>query len=221
MSPEAIVLALASAVRPSSSLAAVYALLSADRPRSLLAAFIAGGLLVSAALGVLVVVELHGVDLPGGESRFTDVVDVVAGVAALGFATGVHFGGMDRIPRRRPREEPSWLSRTLRDPSPAVAAAVGVATHVPGLFYLVALNAIAASRPGFAHALVQVLVYNAIWFSVPIAALAFARRRPADAHDLIERLNDAMRRHQQTILAAVFAAAGAFLVIKGLVGLLG
>jgi hypothetical protein len=221
MSLEAVILALASAVRPSTSLAAVYALLSTARPRVLLAAYVACGFAVSVGFGLLVVAVLHGVRLPGGQSRFTDIVDVVAGVAALGFAGGVLFGGMERVRRRRTREEPSWVTRTLRDPSPKVAAAAGVATHVPGLFYLVALNAIAAGRPGFGEALVEVLVYNAIWFSVPIAAFVFARRRPADAHDLIERLNGWMRSHDQAILIAVFAAVGAFLVVKGVAGLAG
>jgi Sap, sulfolipid-1-addressing protein len=220
MSPEAVILALASAVRPSTSLAAVYALLSTARPRVLLAAFIAAGGVASTGIGVLVVAGLHGVNLPGGESRFTDIVDIVAGVAALGFANGVRFGGMDRVRRRRPRDEPSWMLRALRQPSIAVAAAVGVATHVPGLFYLVALNAIAASEPGFVEAVAEVAIYNAIWFSVPIVALVFAGRRQQDAHDLIERLNGWMRRHEQPILVTVFALVGLFLVVKGVTGLL-
>jgi hypothetical protein len=221
MSAEAVVLAVASAMRPSTSLAALYTLLSKPRPRPLLAAFVAAGLLVSTAIGVLVVAGLHGVDLPGGESRFTDIVDIVAGIAALGFANGVRVGGIDRVRRRRSRDEPSWVVRTLRDPSPAVAAAVGVATHVPGLLYLVALNAIAADRPGVAEAVVDVLVYNAIWFSIPIAALVFARRRPTGTRAVVERVNAAMRRHELAILVAVFAAVGLFLTAKGVTGLVG
>jgi hypothetical protein len=219
MNLEAVILAVASAVRPSTSLAAVYALLSTARPRALLAAFIAGGLAFSVGVGVLVVVVLHGVDLPGGESRFGDIVDVVAGVAALGFANGVRVGGLDRIRNRRVRDEPSRLIRMLREPSLRVAAVAGAATHVPGLFYLVALNAIAASRPELGQATIEVLLYNAIWFSVPIAAFVFVRRRAADAQDLIERLNGWMRRHDATILALVFAAVGAYLTVKGVVGL--
>jgi hypothetical protein len=221
MSPEAVILALASAGRPSTSLAAVYALLATARPRPLLAVFVASGFAVSAAIGVLVVAVLHGVDLPGGESRFTDIVDVVAGVAALGFANGVRYGRVERIRRGRRDGEPSRVTRMLRDPSLGVAGAAGVATHVPGLFYLVALNAIAASGPAFRNAVVEVLIYNAIWFSVPIAALVFAKRRPADAHDLIERVNGWVTRHDQMILTVVFAAVGAFLVVKGLAGLIG
>jgi Sap, sulfolipid-1-addressing protein len=216
---QAVILAVASAVRPSTSLAAVYALLVSPRSRPLLAAFIAGGFAASTAVGVLIVAVLHGVELPGGESRFVDVVDVVAGVAALGFASGVRVGGMDRVRRQRPRERPSSIDRMLRDPSLGVAAAAGVATHIPGLFYLVALNAIAASQPGIGEAIVDVLVYNAIWFSVPIAALLVARQRPGAARELIERVDGWIRRHQDGLLALVFAAVGVYLTAKGVSGL--
>ena len=61
MSVEAVVLAIASALRPSTSTAAVYALLSSERPRPPLAAFMLGGLALSCTFGVVVVSALHGV----------------------------------------------------------------------------------------------------------------------------------------------------------------
>lgn len=213
------ILALASAIRPSTSLAAVYALLSTSRPRQLLAPFIVFGFAVSAGIGILVVSVLHGVDLPGGRSDFTAVVDIAAGVAALGFAAGVWSGRVSRPGRQREPSEPSWPVRMLRRPSLKVAAAAGVVTHVPGLFYLVALNAIAADEPALGQAVGEVLIYNGIWFSVPIAAFVFARRRPLEAHDLMSRVNDWGRRHQQVVAVAVFAAVGVFLIVNGVTGL--
>ncbi len=221
MTIEALILALASAVRPSTSMAALYALLSTAAPRRLLAAFIVGGFSVSLAIGVLVVAVLHGVSLPGGRSDFADVVNIVAGVAALGFASGVRAGGVERIQRRDRADASSRIERVLRDPSAAVAAGVGVVTHVPGLLYLVALNAIAADRPGFAEAVVDVAIYNAIWFSLPITALVFLRRSATGLLDLVDRLNAFMRRHQTAIVASVFAAVGVFLIVKGIAGLTG
>jgi hypothetical protein len=219
VSVEAVVLALASAIRPSTSLAAVYALLSTSRPRQLLAPFIAAGFAVSAGIGVLVVSVLHGVDLPGGRSDFTAFVDIAAGVAALGFAAGVLSGRVSRPRRRSEPSEPPWPVRMLRRPSLKVAAGAGVMTHVPGLFYLVALNAIAAQQPALGEAVVEVLIYNGIWFSVPIAAFVFARRRPLEAHDLMSRANDWGRRHQQMVAVVLFAAVGVFLIVTGLTDL--
>jgi hypothetical protein len=219
VSVEAVVLALASAIRPSTSLAAVYALLSTSRPRQLLAPFIAAGFAVSAGIGVLVVSVLHGVDLPGGRSDFTAFVDIAAGVAALGFAAGVLSGRVSRPRRRSEPSEPPWPVRMLRRPSLKVAAGAGVMTHVPGLFYLVALNAIAAQQPALGEAVVEVLIYNGIWFSVPIAAFVFARRRPLEAHDLMSRANGWGRRHQQMVAVVLFAAVGVFLIVTGLTDL--
>ena len=90
--PEVLVLAAASAMRPSTSTAAIYALLSSDRPRPVLAAFTLSGLLFSCAIGVIVVSALHGVSLPGGESTRTAIVDLAAGAAMLGFASGTWSG---------------------------------------------------------------------------------------------------------------------------------
>jgi hypothetical protein len=219
MNVEALILAAASAVRPSTSLAAVYALLSSPSPRAPLAAFVAAGLTFSVAVGILVVTVLHGVDLPGGPSDRTAVVDILAGTAMLGFAVGVGSGRMRRPGERRTPGGERRIVTMLHRPSPRVAAVAGVATHVPGLFYLVALNAIAAQQPALGEAVVEVLIYNGIWFSVPIAAFVFARRRPLEAHDLMSRANGWGRRHQQMVAVVLFAAVGVFLIVTGLTDL--
>ena len=102
MTIEAIILALASAVRPSTSLAAVYALLSTRRPRPLLIAFVLAGLAFSIAIGIVVVSVFHGVHVPRRDSSLVDIVDLLAGVAALGFAVGAHSGMTDPRPASGP-----------------------------------------------------------------------------------------------------------------------
>jgi Sap, sulfolipid-1-addressing protein len=221
MSVEAIILALAAAVRPSTSMAALGALLSRPRPGPPLAAFVIGGFAVSTAVGVIVVAGLHGVSLPGGRSDFAAIVDVVAGVACLGFAVGVRAGGIDRVRRNRERERdrPAWTTHLLEAPSLRLAAVAGVATHVPGVLYLVALNAIAAQQPGIGAAVFDVLLYNAIWFSVPVAALVTVWRRPDRARAAVDAMGRFVRRHDQALLVGVFAAVGVYLVVQGVVGL--
>ena len=83
-----------------------------------------------------------------------------------------------------------------------------------------ALTAIAESGPGLAAASAEVLVYNVIWFSVPIAALVLAWRRPERARALMGRANERARQHQQGLMVALFAAVGTFLTLKGAIGLL-
>ena len=196
MNIEAIVLALASAVRPSTSLAAVYALLSTPRPRPLLVAFVVAGLAFSVAIGMLVVSVFHGVHVPRRNSSLTDVVDLLAGVAALGFAVGAHASRTRRAGRERPARNGSRIVQRLHDPTVRVAGTAGALTHVPGLFYLVALTAIAESGPDLGAAFTEVVAYNAIWFSVPIAAAVLAWRRPEKARALMGAANDWARRHR-------------------------
>jgi hypothetical protein len=107
----------------------------------------------------------------------------------------------------------------LRQPTLTAAAAAGAATHLPGLFYLVALNAIAAGSPPLGEALVDVLAYNAIWFSVPLAAFVVAGRHAARAHEKIAQVNAWARARERLIVVALFGSVGAYLVVKGIVEL--
>ena len=79
----------------------------------------------------------------------------MGGVAALGFAAGMAAGrmpspgaGSRRGDRVTPPGERELITR-LRNPSIGLAIGAGIATHLPGLFYLLGLNAIADLRPGF------------------------------------------------------------------------
>jgi Sap, sulfolipid-1-addressing protein len=218
MSVEVVVLAVANALRPT-SLAAVYALLSTRQPRRLLIAFILVGATFSVATGVLVVEIIHGAQIRHGKSTFDAIVELTAGVAALGFAAGLAQGRMQRRPREQPAE-PSRLARSLRDPPARVAAAAGIATHLPGLFYLVGLNAISAQDPGLGEGITAVLVFNAIWWAGPVGTLVFFLMRPDSARAILAAANAWARTNNRAIGVVVFAAAGVYLTLQGLVNLL-
>jgi hypothetical protein len=64
-----------------------------------------------------------------------------------------------------------------------------LATHLPGLFYLVALNSIAGDDPPLDGAVLQVLLYNAISFSVPVAAFVLADRHAVGTQARITELS--------------------------------
>lgn len=218
MSPEAIGLAIASALRPT-GFAAVYALLSAPRPARPLAAYVLVGFAWSCAVGVVVVSVLHGVGIKTGSSTAYAVIELIGGGAALGFAAGMATG---KLPRERESSvSDSKLVRRLRDPSASVAAGAGVATHLPGLFYLLGLNAIAAVDPSLAVGMVDVIVFNAIWFTIPAVALVLCLRRPEAARRALGRIADWMRCHRRSVPVAAFAVVGVFFVIKGVFDLSG
>ena len=82
-----------------------------------------------------------------------------------------------------------------------------------------ALNAITSGSPRLPEAIVEVLIYNAIWFSIPIAAFAVAGRHADAAHAKIAQINAWAREREQLLVVVVFAGVGAYLVVKGLVAL--
>ena len=136
-----------SALRPATSQAAVFALLKAPSARRSLLAFCFAGIVVSVAIGLVLVLALDGTVPRGRRSTFSSVFELIAGVAALSFAIGVWRGQLTRPRVPAGGRRGSGISERLRRPSALTAAAAGVVTHVPGLIYLVALNSIAARQP--------------------------------------------------------------------------
>src|SRR5688500_17205613 len=113
----------------------------------------------------------------------------------------------------------SAISRRPRNPTVTTASVAGVATHVPGLFYLVALNAIVAEKPSLVAGVLQVLLFNAIWFGAAIASVVIFLLRPGVARRTLARVDGWARRRARIITVLVFAVAGSYLAIRGVVGL--
>jgi hypothetical protein len=212
-----------SGLRPGTSLAAVLALLKTPQPERPLIFFIAAGLIWSWVIGVLVVGVFHGANVALGGSTFTGVLDVAVGAAALGFGAGLQRGWVEPTRLRSPSPSgpgtASRLSRRLRNPSARVAAAAGVGTHLPGLIYLAALNAIASERPGPVGVGLRVAIYDALWFLIPLASLVLVLVRPGAALIYLEDATAWVRRHEHAVLVAGSLVLGGYLVVKGTVTL--
>ncbi len=218
MTFEVIVLAFASALRPA-GVAALYALLSASHPGRALIAYVVAGFTFSVAIGVLVVVAFGGADVRFG-GTVEHLVELLAGIAALGFAAGVAAGRTELPSHGNATGAQSAMAVRLRNPSVRTAAVAGVATHMPGLFYLVALNEIVAHHGAIADGIVAVLVFNAIWLGAAIAWVVLFLVRPGAARRALLRASASARLHSRGVTIAVFAAVGAYLVVNGVVGLL-
>jgi hypothetical protein len=210
---EILVLALASTVRPT-SLAAVSAILSHDARRRLLVAYAVAGLAFTLVVGVVIVFAMHGIHLPSGSDRTRGVADIVGGVAALLFGCAVLSG---RIPRRSDHDAPSvgWKARLDRKVTVTAAAIAGPLTHLPGLFYLIALNLIVAHNPKVPAGLLAVAIFDAIWFSLPLGALATCIVNPVAARDAVVSVQRWTTQHSRALLLVTSFAVGAALVIRG------
>jgi hypothetical protein len=67
--------------------------------------------------------------------------------------------------------------------------------------------------------MVDVVLFNAIWFTIPAAALVISLRRPEVARRALERTADWTHRHERPLLVAAFAVAGAYFTAKGVLDL--
>jgi hypothetical protein len=211
---ELVLLGLASTVRPT-SLAAVSAFLSHASPRRLLLAYIVGGLAFTIAFGVLVVGAFHGIHVGATGDRAKGIAGIVGGAVALLLGCAVLAG---LVPRRVTRDAPAagaWKARLDRRLTVPTAAIAGPLTHIPGLFYLIALNVIVAQEPRVPGGLVAVLIYNAVWFALPIAALATCIVNPDAAREAVVRVQRWTGQHSRTLLLGASFTVGVVLVVRG------
>lgn len=214
---EVIVLGLVCAVRPTAT-AAIYALLCSARPRRALLLFLLAGFVFSTSVGVLVVTALHGFTGFTRDTTLSDVVDVMVGAAALGFAAGVSSGRLAGRGHGGERAPSPWVAR-LREPTAGMLVLAGIATHLPGLLYLAALNVIVSSRPGVVQGVLQVVAFNGLWYSTGAAALIAFIARPVATRHTVDAMRAWLSAHERAVLVTAFSAVGGYFLLAGLVGL--
>jgi len=216
---EVVLLALATTVRPT-SLAAVYALLGTPSPRRLMVAYVVAGLAFTITFGLLVVWAFNGIDVNAGSSHTKAIAQVVGGFAVLVFAACLLTGRVGGPhPSDAPRPRGRWEAMLDRRLTLGTAALAGPATHIPGIFYLVALNVIVAQQLKVAGGLLEVLIYNAIWFAIPVGALAVCIVAPDAARAGVHAIERWTRRNARTILLVVSFLIGSGLVVRGALAL--
>jgi Sap, sulfolipid-1-addressing protein len=219
----------------------VYAILArGGTPSRLLAAYLVAGLLFTVAFGVLVIAPFTGIELHAGSDHTKGVAEIAGGIIALIVGAGVLSGRVGVTPRRTraPRKtarvgsrdgEPTgederagrarWWALLDRRITVRGAALAGPATHLPGLFYLLALDLIVASQRGLSDGILDVVLYNVTWFALPIAALAVCVVDPPRARWAVQALQGWTGEHVRELVAAVSFTAGIGLVVSGLLTL--
>ena len=219
MTVEIIVLAMASMIRPT-SLAAIYALLDHRSPRALMLAYVVGGLAFTIAFGLVVVYALHGIHLHAGSGRAKGIAELIGGAAALVFGIALLTG---HVQQSEAREAPegggrlkSMLDQRLSAPTAVLA---GPATHIPGIFYLIALNVIVAHDPRFARGTLAVVTYNVVWFALPIAALVTCITKPEATRRAVGSVEQWARDHSRSILLWASFIAGTALLVRAVLTL--
>jgi Sap, sulfolipid-1-addressing protein len=210
-------LALLAALSPTALLvAAVY--LGSARPRVVTVFYLAGALLMSLVMAVVLLGVLRGVNLQRpGEHTPRYGLRVALGLLLL-VAAAV-------VARRKPRPpDPAkahqgFVSKMVADPAPLSAFLVGILVFAPGISFLAAVQVIATARASFdltVIALIAVVVINVLLVWVPILLhLAF----PATTTRYLTAFNDWLRAHGKLILICALVAVGGITVINGIYGL--
>jgi Sap-like sulfolipid-1-addressing protein len=210
-------LALLAAVSPTALLvAAVY--LGSSRPRLVTAFYLAGAVVMSLIMAVVILAILRGVNLQRPGER-APRYGLRLGLGILILAAIV------MVARRKPRPpDPAkagqgFISKMVADPAPVSAFLVGLLIFAPGVSFLAAVQVIATARASFdltVIALIIVVVINVLFVWVPILLhLAF----PGATTRYLTAFNGWLRAHGKVILICVLAVVGGFMVINGIYGL--
>ena len=210
-------LALLAALSPTALLvAAVY--LGSSRPRVVTAFYLAGAVLMSLLMGVVILEVLRSVNLQRPSEQTPRYgLRLVLGILLLAAAIVVA--------RRKPRPpDPAkphqgFVSKMVADPAPRSAFLVGILIFAPGVTFLAAVQVIATARASFdltLIALIIVVVINVLLVWLPIVLhLVF----PAATTRYLTGFNGWLRAHGKVVLMCVLVAVGGIMVVNGIYGL--
>jgi hypothetical protein len=212
---EIILMALASAVRPA-SLVAVYALVREQRPARLMLAYVAAGLAFTVTVGAAVIFVSSGIELHAGTGRTRAIAEILAGVLAMGLGVAV-LAGRVRVGAITNGHPTLGRGERLRHRkiTTRTAALAGPATHIPGLLYILALDLIVSQEPDVPGGLLEIGIYNAIWFALPIVALAACIENPSAGRTFVYKVQEWAGAHARTIVLLISFGLGCWLVIAG------
>ena len=210
---ELFLLAVAAAFWPTLILVDVLAF-RLERPIRILVGFLAGAMVTTVSIGIVIVFVLQDSSLvSGSRSAFRPTVYLAGGVVALAAAYAVNRT------HTRPREggKPSPAQRAVGG-GVAVAFVAGIILDIfPGVLPFVALAQIADLTASAAAKVAAIVAFYLIMFAfieVPILAYAAAPQRTIAA---ISRFNGWLDRNGRRVATVVLAGGGVYLLIRGFV----
>ena len=215
---EIFVLALGSALWPLLIAVTIVALRSPNPPK-LLSFFLAGSLLTTISIGVVVVLALDDTAFVNrSRSTYDPIVYFTAGILILVVALV-----LARLPERpKPKAQPpghdgdSWAERAMTRGAP-IAFMFGIILNIlPGFLPLVALKDIAELGLGTTEVILTVTGFYLIMFvllEVPLGAYVFAPERTAS---LTTRFNSWLSANGRRVGAWLCVVLGVLLIVRGI-----
>jgi len=224
-------LALLAAIYPPAILVAALYLASA-RPGKTTAFYVAGGLLVVAVFGtiVLIVLRVGGLSLPSHHhTRYG--LRLGLGVLALIAAVLIYrhkpkpkkpasaAGDVGNAGAPGKKKKPGLIARWSAEPRPLTAFVVGIFMFGPSITFIAAVQVVASSRADVAAtvgAMAMIIVITIAFAWLPLLAYLVA---PARTTRTLKAFEGWLRRHRQKVLAGAVGVIGLALVAQGIAGL--
>jgi hypothetical protein len=210
-------LALLAALSPTTLLvSAVY--LGSARPRLVGAAYLAGAIIMSLVMGLVVIAILRNTGLQHHNQR-APRYGLRLGLGLLMLAAGA------ALARRKPKQpdpdnpKQGLVSKMIANPAPGSAFAVGLLLFAPGITFIAAVQVIATANASIeltTAAIVVVVVINAVLVWLPLLVHIFA---PGVTTRYLTAFNGWLRANGNKILIAVLLVGGLIVAVNGAVGL--
>jgi hypothetical protein len=210
-------LALLAALSPTTLLvSAVY--LGSARPRLVGAAYLAGAIIMSLVMGLVVIAILRNTGLEHHSQR-TPRYGLRLGLGVLMLAAGAVLA------RRKPKlpdpenQKQGLVSRMIANPAPASAFAVGLLLFAPGITFIAAVQVIATADADLeltTTAIIVVVVINAALVWLPLLVHIIA---PDVTTRYLTAFNGWLRANGNKILIAVLLVGGLIVAVNGVLGL--
>jgi hypothetical protein len=214
---QAAALALLAALSPSTLLvSAVY--LGSARPRLVGAAYLAGAIVMSVVMGLVVIVILRNTGLDHHSQR-TPRYGLRLGLGLLMLAAGAFLARRKPRPPDPGRPNQGLVSKMIANPAPGSAFAVGLLLFAPGVTFIAAVQVIATANADIEQtttAIIVVVVTNALLVWLPLLVHIFA---PGPTTRYLTAFNGWLRANGNKILIAVLLVGGVIVALNGILGL--
>lgn len=221
-----IALSLSASLNPT-LVAATTVMLLLRRPTKLMMGYLAGALLTSITLGLVIVFSLSGSSTTKTtQHTLNPSVDIGLGAICLAVAFVLYTGRYERLKQRRqarkagkPDKGPPRWQRELSKGSARTTFVVGALLTLPGASYIAGLSEIHKQKLSTAVTVLVVIAFNIVmlWLlEVPLASYLLA---PKETPDRVDRAKAWVSRHAHKFAIRGFTAIGVLLVVKGIVGL--
>ena len=191
--------------------------------------YLLGAYITSITLGLVIVLSLPNSSTTNTtENTISPAVDIALGAIALAVSFVLYTGRHERLRERRrarkaakPDKGPPRWQRELSKGSARTTFVIGALLTLPGASYLAGLDQIHKLKYSTAATVLIVIGFNLVmlWLlEVPLASFLIA---PEWTPHAIDRAKAWLSRHTRVFAVRGFAAVGALLILKDLIGLLG